>query len=34
MLVGVWDDVMGMQPRDKFFAQVVVALISMVYGFR
>ncbi|MGP6155950.1 MAG: MraY family glycosyltransferase [Vulcanimicrobiaceae bacterium] len=34
MLVGVWDDVMGMKPRDKFLSQIVVALISMVYGFR
>ena len=33
MLVGVWDDVMGMSPRGKFLAQVVVALVSMVYGF-
>ncbi|MGR4065070.1 MAG: MraY family glycosyltransferase [Vulcanimicrobiaceae bacterium] len=31
--VGVWDDVMGMQPRNKFFAQIVVALASMLYGF-
>lgn len=33
MLVGVWDDVMGMRPRNKFIAQIVVAVISMVYGF-
>jgi UDP-GlcNAc:undecaprenyl-phosphate GlcNAc-1-phosphate transferase len=33
LLVGVWDDVMHMKPRDKFIAQVVVALISMSYGF-
>ncbi len=33
MLVGVWDDVMGMKPRGKLLAQVVVALVSMVYGF-
>jgi len=33
MLVGVWDDIMGMRPRNKFLAQVVVAVISMVYGF-
>jgi UDP-GlcNAc:undecaprenyl-phosphate GlcNAc-1-phosphate transferase len=33
MLVGVWDDVMGMRPRNKFLAQIVVAVISMVYGF-
>lgn len=31
--VGVWDDVMGMQPRNKLFAQIVVALASMLYGF-
>ena len=33
MLVGVWDDIMGMRPRSKFLAQVVVAIVSMVYGF-
>ncbi len=33
MLVGVWDDIMGMTPRNKFLAQIVVALVSMVYGF-
>jgi UDP-GlcNAc:undecaprenyl-phosphate/decaprenyl-phosphate GlcNAc-1-phosphate transferase len=31
--VGIWDDVMGMLPRNKFIAQVVVALVSMLYGF-
>lgn len=31
--VGVWDDVMGMRPRSKFMAQIVVALASMLYGF-
>lgn len=31
--VGLWDDVMQMRPRNKFIAQVVVALISMLYGF-
>jgi UDP-GlcNAc:undecaprenyl-phosphate/decaprenyl-phosphate GlcNAc-1-phosphate transferase len=31
--VGIWDDVIGMQPRNKFVAQVLVALISMFYGF-
>ena len=31
--VGIWDDVMQMRPRNKLFAQVVVALISMLYGF-
>jgi UDP-GlcNAc:undecaprenyl-phosphate GlcNAc-1-phosphate transferase len=33
MLVGVWDDVMGMSPRGKFLAQIVVAVVSMIYGF-
>jgi UDP-GlcNAc:undecaprenyl-phosphate GlcNAc-1-phosphate transferase len=33
MLVGVWDDIMGMRPRNKFLAQIVVAIISMIYGF-
>jgi UDP-GlcNAc:undecaprenyl-phosphate GlcNAc-1-phosphate transferase len=33
MLVGVWDDIMGMLPRSKFLAQIVVAVISMIYGF-
>lgn len=32
-LVGVWDDVMGMRPRSKLLAQIVVASISMIYGF-
>jgi UDP-GlcNAc:undecaprenyl-phosphate/decaprenyl-phosphate GlcNAc-1-phosphate transferase len=31
--VGLWDDIMQMRPRTKLFAQVVVALISMLYGF-
>ncbi|HET9031199.1 MAG TPA: MraY family glycosyltransferase [Candidatus Aquilonibacter sp.] len=31
--VGIWDDIMQMRPRNKFFAQIVVALISMLYGF-
>jgi len=31
--VGVWDDVMQMRPRNKLVAQIVVALISMLYGF-
>jgi UDP-GlcNAc:undecaprenyl-phosphate GlcNAc-1-phosphate transferase len=31
--VGLWDDLMGMRPRYKFIAQIVVAGISMVYGF-
>lgn len=33
LMVGIWDDVMGMSPRAKLFAQVIVALISMLYGF-
>ena len=31
--VGLWDDIMGMRPRNKFLAQIIVALISMLYGF-
>ena len=31
--VGIWDDIMGMRARNKFIAQVLVALISMLYGF-
>ena len=31
--VGIWDDVMQMRPRNKLVAQLVVALISMLYGF-
>ena len=31
--VGLWDDIMGLRPRYKFGAQIVVAGISMVYGF-
>ncbi len=31
--VGLWDDIMGMRPRYKFTAQIVVAGISIVYGF-
>ncbi len=31
--VGVWDDIMGMRPRNKFLAQILVALISLFYGF-
>ena len=34
LCVGVWDDIMTMRPRPKFLAQIVVALISMLYGFR
>ncbi len=33
MLVGVWDDIMGMRPRTKFGAQIFVAIVSMIYGF-
>ena len=33
LMVGIWDDVMGMSPRTKLFAQIVVAGISMLYGF-
>ena len=31
--VGIWDDAMQMRPRNKLIAQIVVALISMLYGF-
>ena len=31
--VGLWDDIMGMRPRFKFAAQIIVAVISMAYGF-
>lgn len=31
--VGLWDDIMQMRPRNKFLAQIIVALISMFYGF-
>lgn len=31
--VGLWDDIMGMRPRFKFVSQVVVAVVSMIYGF-
>ncbi len=31
--VGIWDDSMQMRARNKFIAQIVVALISMLYGF-
>ena len=31
--VGLWDDIMSMKPREKLLAQVVVAAISMLYGF-
>jgi UDP-GlcNAc:undecaprenyl-phosphate GlcNAc-1-phosphate transferase len=32
--VGLWDDLMGMRPRNKFIAQIVVAGISLIYGFQ
>jgi len=32
-MVGIWDDVMGMNPRAKLLAQAVVAAVSMLYGF-
>ncbi|HEV3092675.1 MAG TPA: MraY family glycosyltransferase [Candidatus Cybelea sp.] len=31
--VGIWDDVMQMRARNKLIAQIVVASISMLYGF-
>ena len=31
--IGIWDDIMGMRPRNKLLAQVLVALISLFYGF-
>ena len=34
LMVGIWDDVMGMSPRAKLFAQCIVAAISMLYGFQ
>jgi UDP-GlcNAc:undecaprenyl-phosphate GlcNAc-1-phosphate transferase len=33
LAVGIWDDVIGMRPRIKLVAQVLVALISLFYGF-
>lgn len=33
LMVGIWDDVMTMSPRAKLLAQIVVAGISMLYGF-
>ncbi len=33
LMVGLWDDIMGMRPRAKFVAQFVVAAISLLYGF-
>ncbi|HEY0614632.1 MAG TPA: MraY family glycosyltransferase, partial [Candidatus Elarobacter sp.] len=34
LMVGIWDDVMTMQPRAKLLAQALVAGISMLYGFQ
>ncbi|HYW52985.1 MAG TPA: MraY family glycosyltransferase [Dongiaceae bacterium] len=34
LMVGIWDDVMGMSPRAKLLAQALVAGISMLYGFQ
>jgi UDP-GlcNAc:undecaprenyl-phosphate/decaprenyl-phosphate GlcNAc-1-phosphate transferase len=34
LMVGIWDDVMTMQPRTKLLAQALVAGISMLYGFQ
>jgi UDP-GlcNAc:undecaprenyl-phosphate/decaprenyl-phosphate GlcNAc-1-phosphate transferase len=31
--VGLWDDIMQMRARNKMLAQVIVALVSMLYGF-
>lgn len=31
--VGIWDDLMEMRARNKFIAQILVALVSMLYGF-
>ncbi len=33
LMVGLWDDIMGMKPKTKFIAQLVVAAISLLYGF-
>ncbi|MDP9104886.1 MAG: undecaprenyl/decaprenyl-phosphate alpha-N-acetylglucosaminyl 1-phosphate transferase [Candidatus Eremiobacteraeota bacterium] len=33
LMVGIWDDVMGMSPRAKLVAQCIVAAISILYGF-
>jgi UDP-GlcNAc:undecaprenyl-phosphate GlcNAc-1-phosphate transferase len=33
MMVGLWDDAIGTRARDKFIAQIVVAGVSMSYGF-
>jgi UDP-GlcNAc:undecaprenyl-phosphate GlcNAc-1-phosphate transferase len=31
--VGLWDDIMGMRPRNKLILQIAVASIAMLYGF-
>jgi len=33
LCIGIWDDTIGMRPKRKFLAQIVVASISMAYGF-
>jgi UDP-GlcNAc:undecaprenyl-phosphate/decaprenyl-phosphate GlcNAc-1-phosphate transferase len=33
LAVGAWDDILQMKPRNKLVGQVIVALISMLYGF-
>jgi UDP-GlcNAc:undecaprenyl-phosphate GlcNAc-1-phosphate transferase len=33
LIFGVWDDVVSISPRGKLLAQIVVALVSMSYGF-
>jgi UDP-GlcNAc:undecaprenyl-phosphate GlcNAc-1-phosphate transferase len=33
LCVGAWDDILQMKPRNKLIAQIVVALVSMLYGF-
>ena len=33
LCVGLWDDIMGLRPRYKLAAQIIVALISIGYGF-
>ncbi len=34
LMVGIWDDVMGMSPRAKLLAQCTVAAIAILYGFQ
>lgn len=33
LCVGLWDDIMGLRAKGKLLAQVVVALIAILYGF-